>query len=173
MRAGDKRFDVTVQFHHVFFMGDMNYRLALPSSSPGASADISSHTPPSVNRTKPSASATGVGADAGVVQTGKDEEDEEEEEPSSSHGGKGDTITIITIVIISHNDCSMFVIMLIMHPLMSSGSCLICTSLLSPTLPWSSLTPHFLLLITQTKTKNVLSLKNKSTELCPNDDGTI
>jgi hypothetical protein len=33
VRAGDKRFDVTVQFHHTFFMGDMNYRLAVPGRS--------------------------------------------------------------------------------------------------------------------------------------------
>jgi hypothetical protein len=33
-RAGDERFDVSQQFHHVFWMGDMNYRLTFNSDVP-------------------------------------------------------------------------------------------------------------------------------------------
>ena len=33
-RSGDERFDVTEQFHHVFWMGDMNYRLTFSDETP-------------------------------------------------------------------------------------------------------------------------------------------
>jgi endonuclease/exonuclease/phosphatase family metal-dependent hydrolase len=34
VRAGDKNIDITEQFHHVFWMGDMNYRLTFDSAQP-------------------------------------------------------------------------------------------------------------------------------------------
>jgi endonuclease/exonuclease/phosphatase family metal-dependent hydrolase len=34
VRAGDKRIDISEQFHHVFWMGDMNYRVTFDTSTP-------------------------------------------------------------------------------------------------------------------------------------------
>ena len=85
VRAGDKRFDVTVQFHHVFFMGDMNYRLAMPSSGTSTSVDSSVH---SAKRTKPSSLAT-----VAIAPQGMKDEEEEEEEPV----GKGITISPLIV----------------------------------------------------------------------------
>jgi hypothetical protein len=34
VRAGDKNIDITEQFHHVFWMGDMNYRLTFDTRTP-------------------------------------------------------------------------------------------------------------------------------------------
>jgi phosphatidylinositol-3,4,5-trisphosphate 5-phosphatase 2 len=34
VRAGDKNIDITEQFHHVFWMGDMNYRLTFDPRTP-------------------------------------------------------------------------------------------------------------------------------------------
>lgn len=34
VRAGDKRIDITEQFHHVFWMGDMNYRVTFDGATP-------------------------------------------------------------------------------------------------------------------------------------------
>ena len=34
VRAGDKDIDITEQFHHVFWMGDMNYRTTFDQAQP-------------------------------------------------------------------------------------------------------------------------------------------
>ena len=53
LRAADFRFDIRVQFHHVFFMGDLNYRLT-------PNIDITDYTTPTTasSTSKSSANAT-------------------------------------------------------------------------------------------------------------------
>ena len=65
-------------------MGDMNYRLAMPSSGTSTSVDSSVH---SAKRTKPSSSAT-----VAIAPQGMKDDEEEEEEPV----GKGITIVWAT-----------------------------------------------------------------------------
>jgi hypothetical protein len=36
VRAGDKSIDITEQFHHVFWMGDMNYRTTFSTETPAS-----------------------------------------------------------------------------------------------------------------------------------------
>jgi len=88
VRAGDKDIDVTEQFHHIFWMGDMNYRLTFDTATPANTKKLLKTLNEEFEKNETAAVAT-IGTKDVTVELGNDpmgmdddDGDEELEMPS-------------------------------------------------------------------------------------------
>eukprot|EP00981_Chlorochromonas_danica_P012159 scaffold4581_cov209-Ochromonas_danica.AAC.3 len=99
VRAGDTRIDITEQFHHVFWMGDMNYRTTFETNKVPSSTKknilalraqrgqaVSTHVISSNNNNSTAASED---VQLTLASNAEDDDDEEEEEEEDEEEGSG------------------------------------------------------------------------------------
>lgn len=91
VRAGDDRFDVSEQFHHVFWMGDMNYRTTfdttkIPSSTKKNVKELNAAAK-AKEAEQAKAGVSGAKASASDAKTSADSDSESDGEEAA--GGKG------------------------------------------------------------------------------------
>lgn len=80
VRAGDKRIDITEQFHHVIWMGDMNYRTTFDSATPANTKKNIAHLHAMLGKGQLVETDGDAKIANELVQFGEDDGEESEEE---------------------------------------------------------------------------------------------
>ena len=83
VRVLDQRFDVSVQSHHTFFMGDMNYRCTYDTAVPKSQSTFDDAAKEEQQKAKIAA----------LHQKGEDEEDEDEDDAAVTSDGSSNKLT--------------------------------------------------------------------------------